>query len=96
MLPDLAGQKTGAAEGHFSKTLPGRPPVGQVSLPGPAAAHLKETEIAARSLGVQVYALEARGPDDLEGCSPSCEQEGCRGPHRSGDRFLDSFTVNGS
>ena len=33
---------------------------------GAAESHVKETEIAARALGIQLQSLEARGPEDLE------------------------------
>jgi putative tryptophan/tyrosine transport system substrate-binding protein len=67
MLPDLAGKRLALLKetfpkisrfGHFVQlgTTPG----------GPVETHFKETEIAARALGIQVQSLEVTGPDGLE------------------------------
>lgn len=67
MLPDLAGKRLELLKetfpkisrvGHFLQlgTTPG----------GPVETHFKETEIAARALGIQVQSLEVAGPDGLE------------------------------
>jgi putative ABC transport system substrate-binding protein len=67
MLPDLAGKRLEL----LKETFPKLTRVGHLlqrggSPSGPAQTHLKETEAAARALGIRVQALELRDPDDLE------------------------------
>jgi putative ABC transport system substrate-binding protein len=88
MLPDLAGKRLELLKDTFPKLSRVAHLSGQVSLPGPGAAHLKETESAARSLGVRVYALEARGPDDLEGAFKAASNKGAEALIVVGTGFL--------
>jgi putative ABC transport system substrate-binding protein len=67
MLSDLAGKRLEL----LKETLPRLSRVGHLvqrggSPDGPPQTHLKETEAAARSLGVQVQALQVPTADDLE------------------------------
>ena len=41
----------------------------------PAASNLKMTEVAARSLGLELQSLEVRGPEDLEGAFRAAAKE---------------------
>ncbi len=63
IMSDLAGKRLEL----LKETFPKLSRVGHFSTGGPVVtAHLKETEAAARAFGVQVRALQVRGPDDLE------------------------------
>ena len=51
----------------ISEVVPGLPRVAVLSTPNPTAQlGLRETEVAARSLGVRLQALDVRSPDDLD------------------------------
>lgn len=67
MLPDLAGKRLEL----LKETVPKLSRVGHLvqrggSPDGPAATHLKETEIAARALGVRIQALHVAALNDLD------------------------------
>jgi putative ABC transport system substrate-binding protein len=64
MLPDLAGKRLEL----LRETLPKITRVAHLTARGspPGVAHLKEVETVARTLGVQVQALQVAAPDDLE------------------------------
>ena len=52
----------------------------------PAAGHVREAEVAAPELRLQLQSLEIRHPDDLENAFQAAGQEAHRGSHYSGDR----------
>jgi putative ABC transport system substrate-binding protein len=66
MLPDLAGKRLELLKEVFPKLSRVGHLVQRATPGGPVETHLKETEAAARSLGVRVQALRVPGPDDLE------------------------------
>ena len=66
MLPDLAGKRLELLKETFPKLSRLGHLVQRGTPGGPVETHLRETEAAARSLGVRVQALQVRGPDDLE------------------------------
>jgi len=66
MLPDLAGKRLELLKETFPRLSRVAHLVQRGSPDGPVQTHFKETEAAARSLGVRVQALQVPGPDDLE------------------------------
>ncbi len=63
MLPNLAGKRLGLLKEIFPKLSR----IAHLYAPGPVGlAHLKETQAAARKMGVRVRDLKVGGPDDLE------------------------------
>jgi putative tryptophan/tyrosine transport system substrate-binding protein len=66
MLPDLAGKRLELLKDAFPRLSRVAHLVQRGSPDGPVQTHLRETEAAARSLGVQVQALQVPSADDLE------------------------------
>ncbi len=66
MLPDLAGKRLELLKETFPRLSRVGHLVQRGSPDGPVQTHLKETEVAARSLGVQVRTLQVPSADDLE------------------------------
>jgi putative ABC transport system substrate-binding protein len=66
MLPDLAGKRLELLKETFPRLSRVGHLVQRGSPDGPVQTHLEETEAAARSLGVQVQALQVPSADDLE------------------------------
>ena len=65
LIPGLSGKRLEL----FKEAIPGVSRVGVIWNPEvpPSVSAFKETQIAARALGVQLQSLEARGPNDFEG-----------------------------
>jgi len=76
MLPDLAGKRLELLKETFPKLSRLGHLVQRGTPGGPVETHLRETEAAARSLGVRVQTLQVRGPDDLESAFQAATTKG--------------------
>jgi putative ABC transport system substrate-binding protein len=71
IMSDLAGKRLEL----LKETFPKLSRVAHLSSPStPAVAHLKESEAAARALGIRLQALQVPSPDDLEGAFRSAKE----------------------
>ncbi len=76
MMQDLAGKRLELLKETFPKLSRVAHMSARGSPGGPGVTHLKETQAAARALGVQIHPVEVLVPQDLESAFRAAREEG--------------------